>query len=131
MKFLVVLALVACAAADVPHVLSPDYESPIVKSTYEISPDGNAFQYAYETGNQISAQAAGAFINTAEGPALEVKGAYDYIAPDGTPVHTTYVANDQGYVATGSHIPSVPEAIVRSLEYIRAHAPVPERVYKP
>lgn len=55
-KFLVVLAVaVACASADVSHL---DAAAPVVRSDYEISPEG-AFQYAYETGNGISAQASG------------------------------------------------------------------------
>ncbi|XP_045773420.1 larval cuticle protein LCP-17-like isoform X2 [Maniola jurtina] len=127
----------ACAAADVSHIVrSDDYEVPIVKSGYELSPEG-AFQYFYEAGNGIVAQADGVMkrVSSADEPALEVRGSFRYISPDGTPVETTYVAGEQGYVASGSHLPvppPIPELILRGLAYTAAHQPATvEKVYKP
>ncbi|XP_052741399.1 larval cuticle protein LCP-17-like isoform X2 [Bicyclus anynana] len=135
MKFLIVLAVVAFAAADVSHVVNPDYQVPIVKSTYDISPEGQAFQYAYETGNNIYAQVEGDVKNfNSDQPTLQVRGSYKYTAPDGTPVETVYTADENGFLAQGSHIPvapPIPELIQRSLDYIAAHPPVVEKVYKP
>ncbi|PZC82071.1 larval cuticle protein LCP-17 [Helicoverpa armigera] len=132
MKFLVVLAVaVACASADVSHVVSADYSAPVVKSSYDISPEG-AFQYAYETGNGIYAQASGSVKNqNSEYPSLEVAGAYKYTAPDGTPVELSYVADENGYKPQGAHLPvgpAIPEYIARSLAYIAAHPPPVEGV---
>ncbi|XP_069359580.1 endocuticle structural glycoprotein SgAbd-1-like [Maniola hyperantus] len=137
MKFLVILAVaVACAAADVSHIVRSDDDSaPIVRSGYELSPEGT-FQYYYETGNGISAQADGVMkrLNSVDEPALEVTGSFRYISPEGTPVETTYVAGEQGYVASGSHIPvppPIPELILRGLAYTEAHRPATdEKVYK-
>ncbi|XP_046965969.1 larval cuticle protein LCP-17-like [Vanessa cardui] len=130
MKFLVVLAVaVACAAADVSHVVrSDESQAPIVRSDYEIQPQGD-FQYAYETGNGIVSQAEGVVKNPAsENAALEVKGTVRYTAPDGTPISYEYVANENGFQPTGSHLPvppPIPELILRGLQYIADHpAPV-------
>ncbi|RVE51693.1 hypothetical protein evm_003665 [Chilo suppressalis] len=119
MKFVLVFALVAAAAAQKPS----DVDAPIVRSSYES--DVNNFQFAYETGNGIAAQADGVVKNPdSDNPALEVKGSYRYTADDGTPVEVSYIANEDGYQPQGSHLPvppPIPVAIQRSLEYIAAH----------
>ncbi|XP_026734677.1 larval cuticle protein LCP-17-like [Trichoplusia ni] len=129
MKFLVVLAVaVACASADVSHVVKDESSAPVVRSEYEISPEG-AFNYVYETGNGIAAEASGNVQNpNSEYPSLAVSGSYRYTSPDGTPVELSYVADAEGYKPVGSHIPvapEIPEAIARSLAYIAAHPPTP------
>lgn len=61
-KFLAVFVVaIACASADVSH-LKDDASAPIVRSDYEISPEG-AFQFVYETGNGIYGQANGVVKN--------------------------------------------------------------------
>ncbi|XP_045773418.1 larval cuticle protein LCP-17-like [Maniola jurtina] len=143
MQFLVVLTVaVACVAADVSHIVRPDEYVPIVRSLYDISPEGNSYRYSYETGNGISASAEGNTKIVDNEPVMEVRGSYSYTSPDGTPVETTYFANEAGFVAQGSHIPvapPIPEAIARSLAYIANNykapvervAGVAERVYRP
>ncbi|XP_050351165.1 larval cuticle protein LCP-17-like [Nymphalis io] len=132
-KLIVVLAVaVACAAADVSHVVrSDESQAPIVRSNYEIHPEGH-FEYAQETGNGIVSQAQGVVKNpNSENAALEVKGSVRYNAPDGTPVNLEYISDENGYRPTGSHIPvspPIPELILRSLQYIADHpAPVVTR----
>nr|WDW19326.1 cuticular protein [Bombyx mori]FAA00504.1 TPA: putative cuticle protein [Bombyx mori] len=133
MKFLIVLAVaVACASADVSHIVKSDeYAAPVVKSSYDITPEGH-FQFNYETGNGIYAQAEGAVKNVnSEYPAIEVKGAYKYTSPDGQPIDLAYVADENGYQPQGSHLPTphpIPEAIARALAYIEAHPPSPSVV---
>ncbi|NP_001036827.1 larval cuticle protein LCP-17 precursor [Bombyx mori] len=133
MKFLIVLAVaVACASADVSHIAKSDeYAAPVVKSSYDITPEGH-FQFNYETGNGIYAQAEGAVKNVnSEYPAIEVKGAYKYTSPDGQPIDLAYVADENGYQPQGSHLPTphpIPEAIARALAYIEAHPPSPSVV---
>ncbi|CAH0585858.1 unnamed protein product [Chrysodeixis includens] len=129
MKFLVVLAVaVACASADVSHLVKDEASAPVVRSEYEISPEG-AYNYVYETANGIAAQASGVVQNAnSEYPSLAVSGSYRYVSPDGTPVELSYVADGEGYKPVGSHLPvapPVPEAIARSLAYIAAHPPSP------
>ncbi|KAL0883337.1 hypothetical protein ABMA27_016744 [Loxostege sticticalis] len=123
MKFLIVLAIVAAARADVAHL---DATAPIVRSDFDSQPDGN-FQYIYETGNGIYSQALGVVKDpNSENPILEVSGAVKYTSPEGTPIELSYVANENGYQPQGSHLPvapEVPEAITRALAYIAAHPP--------
>ncbi|XP_047511956.1 larval cuticle protein LCP-17-like [Pieris napi] len=133
MKFLIVLAVaVACASADVSHIVTPDYQVPIVKSNFDSKPDGTGFNYAYEAGNGIVQEAQGVVKNpNSEAATLEVTGNVKYTAPDGTPVELYYIANEAGYQPTGSHVPKVPEHVLRAQEYIASHAPkVPENSLK-
>ncbi|XP_045448071.1 larval cuticle protein LCP-17-like [Melitaea cinxia] len=130
MKFLVILAVaVACAAADVSHIVGPDA---ILKSSFESHPEGH-FSYDFETSNGIITHSDGVVKNpNTENAALEIKGFVKYTSPDGTPVNLEYVSNEFGYQAVGSHVPvapPVPEYILRSIQYIAEH-PAPERVIK-
>ncbi|CAH2227637.1 jg10129, partial [Pararge aegeria aegeria] len=135
-QFLVVLAVaVACAAADVSHILTPNSQVPIVRSDYELNPEGNTYKFAYQTGNDIYAQAEGIVRTISNDEAVhEVRGSYSYLSPDGTPVEVTYTAGPEGFVASGSHLPvgpPIPEAIQRSLEYIKSQPQYVEKPYKP
>ncbi|CAG4940857.1 unnamed protein product [Parnassius apollo] len=135
MKFLVVFAAAfALVSADVSHIVrSDESQAPILKSDYNIDPSGS-YQWEYETGNGISAQAVGTVRNPeSEIASIEVKGSARYTSPEGEPVELTYVADANGYRPQGNFIPPVPELILRSLEYIAAHPPppAPEYVRKP
>ncbi|KAJ8731540.1 hypothetical protein PYW07_004704 [Mythimna separata] len=132
MKFLVVLAVaIACVSADVSHIVKDESSAPIVKSDYEISPEGN-FQYAYETGNGIYAQGQGVVKNAnSEYPSLELQGGYRYTAPNGEPIEVSYVAGENGFEPQGSHLPvapPTPEPILRALAYLAANPPPAEVV---
>ncbi|XP_075977701.1 larval cuticle protein LCP-17-like [Anticarsia gemmatalis] len=127
MKFFAVFAVaLACAAADVKHLNHDDFHAAIVKSNYDITPEG-AFQYAYETANGIYAQSNGQVKNAnSDYPTLEVSGNYKYTSPEGVPVELSYTADENGYQPVGAHLPvahPIPEAIARSLAYIAAHPP--------
>ncbi|OWR53495.1 larval cuticle protein LCP-17-like [Danaus plexippus] len=132
MKFLVLLAVVAYVSAE--GVKYDESAASIVKSSFDSSPEGNSFSYGFESNNGIISQAEGVVKNpSGENPALEVKGSVKYNAPDGTPVELVYVANENGYQASGSHIPvppPIPELILRSLQYIAEHPAPVERVVK-
>lgn len=52
------------------------------------------------------------------------QGSFQYTSPEGVPVQIQYVADENGFQPVGSVIPTpppIPEAIARSLEYIRTH----------
>lgn len=73
------------------------------------------FRYSYESGNGIISEENG----IVEGDGTRVHGSYSYTLPDGQHVSITYTADENGFVAQGSHIPTphpIPEAIVRALE---------------
>ncbi|XP_063545329.1 larval cuticle protein LCP-17-like [Cydia strobilella] len=133
MKLLIVSCLVALAAADVSHLQQaapPGGEAgaQILRQESDISPEGN-FQYAYETDNGIQGQAQGQVKGEGEDAALEIQGQNGWKTPEGEQVQLQYVANENGYQPQGSHLPTpppIPEAILRALEYIRAHPPAPE-----
>ncbi|XP_049865982.1 larval cuticle protein LCP-17-like [Pectinophora gossypiella] len=107
-----------------------EQEAQIVRSSSDVNPQG--FQYEVETGNGIVAQASGVLKKVGDAEAVVVQGAYKYTAPDGTPVQFTYVADENGYQPQSDLIPvgpPVPEAIARSIEYLRTHAPKDSTVY--
>ncbi|XP_047991038.1 larval cuticle protein LCP-17-like [Leguminivora glycinivorella] len=126
MKFLVAFALaVACVHADVSHVVhSVDQTAQVLKSDADVRPDG--YNYAYETSNGIQAQAEGVVQDVnSEYPKQVVRGSYSYQGDDGQVYTVNYVADENGFQPQGAHLPvapAVPEAIARSLEYIRTHA---------
>lgn len=78
------------------------------------SGDGT-YSYAYETGNGIAAQEHG----DARGEGTRAKGGFSYTSPEGEHVQIQYTAGEEGFQATGSHIPvapPIPEAIAKSVE---------------
>lgn len=81
----------------ISHHAGADASAPILKSSSDISPDGQ-YHYEYETGNGIAAKESGQ-------AAHSVQGSYSYTAPDGTPVQMTYVADENGFQPQGSHLP--------------------------
>ncbi|XP_035440451.1 larval cuticle protein LCP-17-like [Spodoptera frugiperda] len=132
MKFLVVLAVaVACASADVSHVVKDDFHAPIESSSFDIEPQGD-FKYSFKTGNGIYAEESGVLKNAnSDYPSLDVSGGFKYTSPEGQAIELSYVADENGYRPQGSHLPvgpEIPAAIIRSLEYIAAHPPPAEVV---
>ncbi|XP_039294314.1 endocuticle structural glycoprotein SgAbd-2-like, partial [Nilaparvata lugens] len=83
----------------------------------------------YETENGIRSIASGGLKNPGTPDEAQViQGSYSYTAPDGTPIQVTYYADETGFHAEGAHLPvppPIPEAIARSLEYLRSLPPPP------
>lgn len=93
---------------------SSSQQVPILRLEDNNNGDG-VYSYAYETGNGISAQEHG----DARGEGTKAQGGFSYTSPEGEHVQIQYNAGEEGFQATGSHIPvapPIPEAIARSIE---------------
>ncbi|CAH2096418.1 unnamed protein product [Euphydryas editha] len=127
-KSYVALLVVVAAVAVNGAVNSVDSDAIIVKQNSDVFPEQYAYQY--ETSNGIQAQESGVLKNAGqENAALEVQGTNAFTAPDGKNYVVTYIANEFGYQPQGDHLPvapsppPVPDYIIRSIEYIKTHAP--------
>ncbi|XP_063236935.1 endocuticle structural glycoprotein SgAbd-2-like [Bacillus rossius redtenbacheri] len=102
----------------------------ILKQTQDLSPEGS-YAYSYDTENGISVQEVGTLANVgAKEPAIVADGSYRYTSPEGIPIEVRYVANENGFVAQGAHLPTpppIPEAILRSLEFNARNAPLQQQ----
>ncbi|XP_045501860.1 pupal cuticle protein 36a-like [Colias croceus] len=99
-------------------------QAEILKFENELNEDG--FRYAYETSDGTKAEQEGRVIPGAlpEQGSLLVTGSYSYIGDDGKTYTVTYVADENGFQATGDHLPTpppVPEAILKSLQLIKSN----------
>lgn len=62
------------------------------------------------------------------------RGSYSYTAPDGTPITVTWVADENGFQATGSHLPvapPMPDHVVKMLDDLRASGALDRQTYTP
>lgn len=98
--------------------VSSSGDVPVLRQTSDIQADGH-YSYQYELGNGVSASESGV-------GGQSVQGNYQYVSPEGEPIAITYTADENGYQAHGSHVPEIPSYILKSLEYIRTHAPYDE-----
>jgi len=123
MKYVIFLAVVLLA------LVYAEDEIPILRNDQTVNPDGS-YSYSYETGNGISGQEQGQIKNAGtDEESLAVDGEFSYTNDDGTKTSLKYVADENGFQPQGDHLPQspeVPEAILRSLEYIKTHPPPPE-----
>lgn len=53
--------------------------------------------------------------------ASSVAGSFSYPSPDGTPIQTQYVADENGFRAEGNAIHPTPQSVLRALEWNAAH----------
>lgn len=98
---------------------------PILRQDSQVNADGS-YQYAFETGNGISADQKGDLKKVGEVDALEVKGQFQYPSEDGSNIQLTYIADENGFQPLGAHLPTappVPEAIQRALAYLATAPP--------
>ena len=79
---------------------------------------------SFESADGPKVQQSGELKTLPEGEGESIQGSYSYVAPDGNTYSINYVADENGFVPQGDHIPvapPIPEAIARSLEYNAAH----------
>lgn len=83
--------------------------------------------YSFESEDGIAVSSNGYLKNAGtKEEAQVIEGSYSYTAPDGTPILVKYYSDETGFHAEGAHLPvapPVPEAIARSLEYLKSLPP--------
>ncbi|KAK0174861.1 hypothetical protein PV327_010582 [Microctonus hyperodae] len=107
---------------------NPDYYGrrfAILRQTQNQDIDGS-YAYSYDTENGISVAEQGVpkGVVGVGGQAEVVRGQYSYTSPDGTPILVTYTADENGFQASGAHLPTpppIPIAIQRALAHNAAH----------
>lgn len=99
------------------HCAGPDYDAKITNYVNELKEDGS-FRYHFDTSNGISQEQNGIGSQFASGSSK-------YYTPEGQLIQLTYSADaNNGFQAQGDHLPTpppIPDAILKSLEYIRLH----------
>lgn len=127
-QFITLSALLAVAfAIEYKH----DYHTvehkhiPIVHSESFHGHDGS-FKHGYQSGNGIQVQEQGYVKNggAKEGETNVVHGSYSYVDPHGQQVSVSYTADENGFHASGSHIPTpppLPKALVDAYAKAGSH----------
>uniref|UniRef100_A0A6P7F2U4 Endocuticle structural glycoprotein ABD-4-like n=1 Tax=Diabrotica virgifera virgifera TaxID=50390 RepID=A0A6P7F2U4_DIAVI len=131
--FIVCLAILSVCygrPADAPAASGPpaNAQPPVALIKYEnegVNADGS-YQWSFEAANGIKQEEKGSFKpGASEGESIaEVSGQVEYTADDGTPIHLSYIANENGFQPQGDHLPTpppIPEAIQKSLDFNAAH----------
>ncbi|XP_037780499.1 cuticle protein CP14.6-like [Penaeus monodon] len=114
MKFLILACVAAVAVAapqysyDGPRAASSEEREfvPILKDERVHEEDGT-YNFDFEAANGISFSQAGS--PDGDEDAVIKAGEYSYTAPDGTEIHLTFVADENGFQPQGDHLPVAPE----------------------
>ncbi|XP_055604014.1 endocuticle structural glycoprotein SgAbd-2-like [Uranotaenia lowii] len=109
MKSFIVLSTLLVAAMAVEYHHQEHKHIPIVHSESYHGHDGS-FKHGYESANGISVKEQG-FVKNSGNKDHEtnvVHGSYSYVDPHGVPVSVSYTADENGFHAEGSHIPTPP-----------------------
>ncbi|KAH8297026.1 hypothetical protein KR044_003720, partial [Drosophila immigrans] len=89
----------------------------IIRQEGEVQADG--YNYLYETENGILGEESGRIEKQTEGDAIRSQGFYHYTGDDGLLYRVDYLADENGFVPVGEHIPKVPDHIPRLLAYLK------------
>lgn len=113
---LLVATVLGCALA------APLNDDVITKFLANQDTDGT---YAYDV-----EQASGIRIQEQGLAGHNAQGSFSYISPEGVPVQVVYTADEYGFHPQSDLLPTpppIPEAILRSIQFIQEH-PTPEEV---
>nr|CAI5855071.1 unnamed protein product [Callosobruchus analis] len=95
----------------------------IIRLEQDSIPDG--YRYLYETENGILAEEEGHLAAVGQkDEAMQARGYFTYTGPDNVVYRVEYTSDENGFNPVGEHLPTpppIPEAILRSLEYLRAN----------
>ncbi|XP_042891711.1 cuticle protein AMP1A-like [Penaeus japonicus] len=112
MKLIVIACLAAVAVAapqysyGAPRAASSEEDFvPILKDDRVHEEDGT-FNFDFEAANGIRFSQSGS--PDGDEDAVIKAGEYSYTAPDGTPVHVRFVADENGFQPQGDHLPVAP-----------------------
>lgn len=72
--------------------------------------DHGQYSYNFLTGDGVARTEQGSLVPNADGTAnvLVQRGAYRYLLPTGEQVEVNYIADENGFRVTGSHLPTPP-----------------------
>ncbi|XP_055299600.1 cuticle protein CP14.6-like [Sitodiplosis mosellana] len=107
-----------------PHHASSDATAQVLRNDAVVNPE--SFNYAYETSNGITAKEQGQLKQIGSEAGITAQGDYAYTSPEGEKVQLSYIADENGFQPTGSHLPvapAIPAQIARALEYLQHAAP--------
>ncbi|KAG8223517.1 hypothetical protein J437_LFUL002567 [Ladona fulva] len=113
MKQSIRLVLILLAAVVFVDSL-PTTPVPIIRQDLQHNFDGS-YQHSFEAGNGIVAGESG-FVKNAGDPEKEIQvaqGQFSYVAPDGSQITLTYIADENGFQPQGSHLPVPPKPLFR------------------
>ncbi|XP_045031803.1 larval cuticle protein 1 [Daphnia magna] len=122
MKFIIAIALMAVALAAPQEDKKP---IEIVSSNSEMNADGS-YSFAFESADGTKVSESGS--QKQVGPKPEdigtvSKGSYSYTSPDGVVLTVSWIADENGFQATGDHLPTpppMPEHVVKMLADLKA-----------
>merc|ERR1712231_16160 len=109
MQFVILFALVAAVAA-APAELEYSPPVAIVRSASEQNADGSySFSYESEDGTKVEERGNQKFVGPeAEDIGTASSGSYSYTGPDNVVITVNWTADENGFVATGDHLPTPP-----------------------
>ncbi|GAB0087934.1 cuticle protein CP14.6-like [Sergentomyia squamirostris] len=82
---------------------------PVLERT-EVRDEHGQYSLSYLTANGIATAEQGALKPLSDGHVLVRKGSWAYLGPDNVKYIVNYEADENGYRATGSHLPEPPVA---------------------
>ncbi|XP_055320745.1 cuticle protein CP14.6-like [Sitodiplosis mosellana] len=121
MKFVAIALFALVVGAYAQH---PDASAQVLRNDAVVNPD--SFNYAYETSNGIAAKEQGQLKQIGSESGIAAQGDFGYTSPEGEKIQLSYIADENGFQPTGSHLPvapAIPAQIARALEYLQHAAP--------
>ncbi|KAB0794517.1 hypothetical protein PPYR_11356 [Photinus pyralis] len=82
---------------------------------------GGKYHYKFATSDGTKAEQHGELKQIGNEAGATATGFYEYTDNNGTVFKVTYTADENGFVASGDHIPGIPEVIARSLKWAAEH----------
>jgi Insect cuticle protein len=102
-KIIVLVALIGIALS------APVDQVPLLQENFTRDDHGQ-YSYNFLTGDGVARTEQGSLVPNAEGTAnvLVQRGGYRYLLPSGELVEVNYIADENGFRVTGSHLPTPP-----------------------